>query len=84
MEQGSGLGITVRPGLGSAVMLVLMARHNRAIDMPFFRNLISFFILNHPFFMVYYVIIFNSSKVLHAKTGKWIFSSFGMFLSDKI
>ena len=44
MEQESGLGITARPGLGSAVMLVLMARHNRAIDMPFFRNLISFFI----------------------------------------
>lgn len=45
VEQGFGMGITVRPVLGIAVMLVLMTRHNRAINMLFFRKLISFFIL---------------------------------------
>lgn len=50
---GMGMGVTVRPVPGIAVMLVLMTRHNRAINMPFFMNLISFFILHYPFFIVY-------------------------------
>ena len=66
MEQGFGMGITVRPVLGIAVMLVLTTRHNRAINMLFFRKLISFFILIIlAFFMVYNVIIFNLNKKKH-------------------
>jgi hypothetical protein len=85
VEQGFGMGITVRPVLGIAVMLVLTTRHNRAITMLFFRKLISFFILIIlAFFMVYNVIIFNCSTVLHAKIGKYPFSSFGMFVFGKI
>lgn len=84
VEQGFGMGITVRLVPGIAVMLVLMTRYKRAINMPFYRKLISFFILNHPFFIVYNVIIFIYSKVLHAKTRKYPFSSFGMYIFDKI
>ena len=89
VEQGFGMGITVRPVLGIAVMLVLTTRHNRAINMLFFRKLISFFILIIlAFFMVYNVIIFNCSTIeldfLHAKIGKYPFSSFGMFVFGKI
>ena len=55
VEQGSGIGmvVTVRPVPGIAVMLVLITRYNRAINMLFFMKLISFLIFNYPFFIVY-------------------------------
>lgn len=55
VEQGSGIGmvVTVRPVPGIAVMLVLITRYNRAINMLFFMKLISFLIFNYPYFIVY-------------------------------
>jgi len=69
-------------GIGAAVRPVLVTRHSRAINILFFRKLISFFMIR---FLLYYdVIIVYYSRKGHAKIGKWGFSSFGMFKSDKI
>ena len=70
---GMGMGVTVKPVPGIAVMLVLMTRHNRAINMPFFMKLISFLIFNHPFFIVYNgILIIESSLRFYDRIQKKI------------